>query len=87
MQQGPSRQAPPKPAGSRRGAAGGSAASPAGPRGLEVAELTITDAVLCSEMGVHFSPCGRYLAACVACQASDVYSYITAVSHGNELCC
>lgn len=21
----------------------------------------------CSEMGAHFSPCGRYLAACVAC--------------------
>jgi len=22
---------------------------------------------LCSEMGAHFSPCGRFLAACVAC--------------------
>ena len=21
----------------------------------------------CSEMGAHFSPCGRFLAACVAC--------------------
>ncbi|KAL1199653.1 Protein Mut11 [Cardamine amara subsp. amara] len=29
--------------------------------------LTIPHAVLCSEMGAHFSPCGRYLAACVAC--------------------
>ncbi|XP_010522525.1 PREDICTED: uncharacterized protein LOC104801119 isoform X2 [Tarenaya hassleriana] len=29
--------------------------------------LTISHAVLCSEMGTHFSPCGRYLAACVAC--------------------
>nr|VDC64527.1 unnamed protein product [Brassica rapa] len=29
--------------------------------------LTIHHAVLCSEMGAHFSPCGRYLAACVAC--------------------
>ncbi|KAD6120047.1 hypothetical protein R6Q59_026075 [Mikania micrantha] len=27
----------------------------------------IPHAVLCSEMGAHFSPCGRYLAACVAC--------------------
>ena len=22
---------------------------------------------ICSEMGAHFSPCGRFLAACVAC--------------------
>nr|XP_043610189.1 uncharacterized protein LOC122581931 [Erigeron canadensis] len=29
--------------------------------------LTILHAVLCSEMGAHFSPCGRYLATCVAC--------------------
>ncbi|KAJ0262620.1 WD40 repeat-containing protein [Hirschfeldia incana] len=29
--------------------------------------LTIPHVVLCSEMGAHFSPCGRYLAACVAC--------------------
>ncbi|KAJ0236175.1 Transducin family protein / WD-40 repeat family protein [Hirschfeldia incana] len=29
--------------------------------------LTIHHAVLCSEMGAHFSPCGKYLAACVAC--------------------
>ncbi|CAN8295688.1 unnamed protein product [Cochlearia groenlandica] len=29
--------------------------------------ITIHHAVLCSEMGAHFSPCGRYLAACVAC--------------------
>ncbi|CAM8902843.1 unnamed protein product [Rhodiola kirilowii] len=31
--------------------------------------LTIPHAVLCSEMGAHFSPCGRFLAACVACLA------------------
>ena len=37
---------------------------------LEQLSLTITDGVLCSEMGVHFSPCGRFLAVCVACQAS-----------------
>ncbi|KAF8086703.1 hypothetical protein N665_0615s0050 [Sinapis alba] len=29
--------------------------------------ITIHHAVLCSEMGAHFSPCGKYLAACVAC--------------------
>lgn len=29
--------------------------------------LVIPHAVLCSEMGAHFSPCGRFLAACVAC--------------------
>jgi hypothetical protein len=29
--------------------------------------LDIPHAVLCSEMGAHFSPCGRFLAACVAC--------------------
>ncbi|PAN11724.1 hypothetical protein PAHAL_2G211300 [Panicum hallii] len=29
--------------------------------------LTIPHVVLCSEMGTHFSPCGRFLVACVAC--------------------
>lgn len=33
----------------------------------ETCRLTIPHAVLCSEMGAHFSPCGRFLAACVAC--------------------
>jgi WD domain, G-beta repeat len=28
----------------------------------------VPDAVLCSEMGVHFSPCGTYLAATMACK-------------------
>ncbi|KAF8015915.1 hypothetical protein BT93_H1456 [Corymbia citriodora subsp. variegata] len=40
------------------------------PRALlhsESCRLTIPHAVLCSEMGAHFSPCGRFLAACVAC--------------------
>ena len=41
------------------------------PKPLEAAVLTISDAVLCSEMGVHFSSCGRLLAACVACQVSS----------------
>ncbi|KAL9686919.1 hypothetical protein QQ045_031313 [Rhodiola kirilowii] len=36
--------------------------------------LTIPHAVLCSEMGAHFSPCGRYLAACVACLAPQLES-------------
>eukprot|EP00232_Nephroselmis_pyriformis_P021616 CAMPEP_0182867610 /NCGR_PEP_ID=MMETSP0034_2-20130328/8822_1 /TAXON_ID=156128 /ORGANISM="Nephroselmis pyriformis, Strain CCMP717" /LENGTH=247 /DNA_ID=CAMNT_0024999973 /DNA_START=8 /DNA_END=748 /DNA_ORIENTATION=- len=35
---------------------------------LENERLTIPHSVLCSEMGTHFSPCGRYLAACVACR-------------------
>ncbi|KAK3268211.1 hypothetical protein CYMTET_23274 [Cymbomonas tetramitiformis] len=35
------------------------------------ARLTIPHAVLCSEMGAHFSPCGRYLAACVACRPAS----------------
>lgn len=34
--------------------------------------LTIPHAVLCSEMGAHFSPCGRFLAACVACVLRNV---------------
>lgn len=29
--------------------------------------LSVPYAVLCSEMGAHFSPCGKFLAACVAC--------------------
>ncbi|KAF8712091.1 hypothetical protein HU200_028927 [Digitaria exilis] len=33
----------------------------------EACLLTIPHAVLCSEMGTHFSPCGRFLVACVAC--------------------
>ncbi|KAH9530419.1 hypothetical protein CY35_U000100 [Sphagnum magellanicum] len=33
----------------------------------EMCRLVIPHAVLCSEMGAHFSPCGRFLAACVAC--------------------
>ncbi|KAJ6845243.1 uncharacterized protein M6B38_288495 [Iris pallida] len=33
----------------------------------ETCRLTIPHAVLCSEMGAHFSPCGRFLVACVAC--------------------
>ena len=40
---------------------------------LDAPSLTIPDAVLCSEMGVHFSACGRYLAACVACQVSFLF--------------
>ena len=28
--------------------------------------MVVPRAVLCSEMGVHLAPCGRFLAACVA---------------------
>jgi len=38
---------------------------------LSDARLVIPHAVLCSEMGAHFSPCGRLLAACVACVPKD----------------
>lgn len=47
-----------------REAAGGSGRVPA----LTAPAAIIPDAVLCSEMGVQFSPCGKFLAACVACQ-------------------
>ncbi|KAF9616677.1 hypothetical protein IFM89_031541 [Coptis chinensis] len=40
---------------------------PCAPLDAEKCRLTIPHAVLCSEMGAHFSPCGRFLAACVAC--------------------
>ncbi|GLT99275.1 hypothetical protein SLE2022_167210 [Rubroshorea leprosula] len=38
----------------------------------ERCRLIIPHAVLCSEMGAHFSPCGRFLAACVACVLPNV---------------
>lgn len=38
----------------------------------ETCRLTIPHAVLCSEMGAHFSPCGRFLVACVACMLPDL---------------
>ncbi|XP_052170342.1 uncharacterized protein LOC127786743 isoform X2 [Diospyros lotus] len=41
--------------------------SPSDPLDTQRCRLTIPHAVLCSEMGAHFSPCGRFLAACVAC--------------------
>ncbi|KAK7284185.1 hypothetical protein RJT34_18926 [Clitoria ternatea] len=41
--------------------------SPCTPLNADRCRLTIPHAVLCSEMGTHFSPCGRFLAACVAC--------------------
>lgn len=40
---------------------------PCAPLDPERCLLMIPHAVLCSEMGAHFSPCGRFLAACVAC--------------------
>ncbi|XP_055813791.1 uncharacterized protein LOC129883209 isoform X2 [Solanum dulcamara] len=41
--------------------------APCVPLDAEKCRLMIPHAVLCSEMGAHFSPCGRFLAACVAC--------------------
>ncbi|KAK6929678.1 WD40 repeat [Dillenia turbinata] len=38
----------------------------------ERCSLIIPHAVLCSEMGAHFSPCGRFLAACVACMLPHI---------------
>ncbi|XP_050388244.1 uncharacterized protein LOC126805512 isoform X2 [Argentina anserina] len=46
--------------------------SPSAPLTDERCRLTIPHAVLCSEMGTHFSPCGRFLAACVACMLPDM---------------
>ena len=43
---------------------------------LENACLTLRGAVLCSEMGAHFSPCGNFLAACVICQHHAVGEHI-----------
>ncbi|XP_065874131.1 uncharacterized protein [Euphorbia lathyris] len=45
---------------------------PCAPLNAERCRLTIPHAVLCSEMGAHFSPCGRYLAACVACMLPNM---------------
>ncbi|KAL6643399.1 hypothetical protein ACP70R_018956 [Stipagrostis hirtigluma subsp. patula] len=42
--------------------------------------FTISHAVLCSEMGTHFSPCGRFLVACVACVLPQ-----TEGDHGSQL--
>ncbi|PIN05723.1 WD40 repeat-containing protein [Handroanthus impetiginosus] len=41
--------------------------NPGAPLDASRCRLTIPHAVLCSEMGAHFSPCGRFLAVCVAC--------------------
>ncbi|KAJ9169689.1 hypothetical protein P3X46_017851 [Hevea brasiliensis] len=46
--------------------------NPCAPLNGERCRLTIPHAVLCSEMGAHFSPCGRYLAACVACMLPNM---------------
>ncbi|KAG8640270.1 hypothetical protein MANES_13G038200v8 [Manihot esculenta] len=46
--------------------------NPCAPLNAQRCRLTIPHAVLCSEMGAHFSPCGRYLAACVACMLPNM---------------
>lgn len=53
-----------------REAAGGGGRVP----GLAAPAAVIPDAVLCSEMGVQFSPCGSLVAACVACPVSGSIS-------------
>lgn len=45
---------------------------PCAPLNADKCRLTIPHAVLCSEMGAHFSPCGRFLAACVACMLPHI---------------
>jgi len=35
---------------------------------LKQLQLVLPQTVLCSEMGAHFSPCGRYIATCQACK-------------------
>ncbi|KAE8076170.1 hypothetical protein FH972_014835 [Carpinus fangiana] len=50
------------------------AKDPCAPLDAEKCRLTIPHAVLCSEMGAHFSPCGRFLAACVACMLPHLES-------------
>ncbi|KAI3847270.1 hypothetical protein MKX03_023945 [Papaver bracteatum] len=46
--------------------------------------LVIPHAVLCSEMGAHFSPCGRFLAACVACALPHMEADPGLQSHVNH---
>ncbi|KAL5059802.1 hypothetical protein RYX36_031406 [Vicia faba] len=46
--------------------------NPCSPLNSDRCRLIIPHAVLCSEMGAHFSPCGRFLAACVACMLPHI---------------
>ncbi|XP_051133188.1 uncharacterized protein LOC127252870 isoform X1 [Andrographis paniculata] len=48
--------------------------NPCAPLDTHRCRLTIPHAVLCSEMGAHFSPCGRFLAVCVACILPNIES-------------
>lgn len=47
--------------------------------------LIIPHAVLCSEMGAHFSPCGRYLASCVVCTPSQDYLWNEGMRQGTSV--
>nr|XP_027071322.1 uncharacterized protein LOC113696147 [Coffea arabica] len=58
--------------------------NPCAPLDTDKCRLTIPHAVLCSEMGAHFSPCGRYLAACVACVLPKVDAEPSSVSQLNQ---
>lgn len=55
--------------------------APCAPLDVDKCRLTIPHAVLCSEMGAHFSPCGRFLAACVACVLPTMDSEISFHGH------
>ncbi|KAG6393062.1 hypothetical protein SASPL_147292 [Salvia splendens] len=50
----------------------------------ERCQLIILYVILCSEMGAHFSPCGRFLAVCVACilPTTDVDPGFNSPIHG-----
>ncbi|XP_022138784.1 uncharacterized protein LOC111009861 isoform X2 [Momordica charantia] len=58
--------------------------NPCAPLDDERCRLTIPHAVLCSEMGAHFSPCGRFLAACVACMLPHLEADPGFQSHANN---
>ncbi|KAG6574879.1 Activating molecule in BECN1-regulated autophagy protein 1 [Cucurbita argyrosperma subsp. argyrosperma] len=58
--------------------------NPCAPLDDERCRLIIPHAVLCSEMGAHFSPCGRFLAACVACMLPHMEADPGFQSHANN---
>ncbi|KAL0551276.1 hypothetical protein IC582_010362 [Cucumis melo] len=58
--------------------------NPCAPLDDERCRLIIPHAVLCSEMGAHFSPCGRFLAACVACMLPHMEADPGFQSHANS---
>lgn len=47
---------------------------PCSPLDADKCCLIVPHAVLCSEMGAHFSPCGRFFVACIACKLPQMES-------------